>query len=280
MINNQPVMFVHGNKLVNKFHKAKSDKDELGRIVEHYTRWKSLSLAVKSRDESSIIELVKYLNEYKDIVEPFFDSRKNSAQELLQSSIIEEFFEYLFCNIEVEIGVDPYRQQAKSFVDIVFNPMTIRSLTELPDYTIRTKDHDFVIGGEIFLKFSSMKITEERIEKIIIPAVAIECKRYLERNMLDECSGTAEKVKRANPYCKYIVVSEFLKLDDSRPELSSIDEIFILRKQKNSERKTGKINPIYADLIFELYTDVVNHLKKMWWSPDTALVYGKVFNKI
>ena len=60
----------------------------------------------------------------------------------------------------------------------------------------------------------------------MVPAVAIECKRYLERNMLDECAGTAEKIKRATPYCLYLVVAEYLKMDDAAPEMSRIEEIF------------------------------------------------------
>ena len=90
---------------------------------------------------------------------------------------------------------------------------------------------------------------------MVVPAVAIECKRYLERNMLDECSGTAERVKRATPYCLYVVVSEYLKMDNARPELSRIDEIYVMRKQRNSERGASDFvaKPIDHTLVFDLY---------------------------
>lgn len=101
--------------------------------------------------------------------------------------------------------------------------------------------------------------------------VAIECKRYLERNMLDECSGTAEKFKKATPYCLYIIVSEFLKMDNASPELSRIDEIYVLRKQRNSERLADGFvpNPIYGDLVVEIYRQVQRHLSRVWWPVVT-----------
>jgi hypothetical protein len=40
---------------------------------------------------------------------------------------------------------------------------------------------------------------------IFVPAVALECKRHLERNTLAECAGLAARVKRATPYCLCVV---------------------------------------------------------------------------
>jgi len=99
--------------------------------------------------------------------------------------------------------------------------------------------------------------------------------------MLDECAGTAEKVKRATPYCLYFVVAEYLKMDDAAPEVSLIDEIFILRKQRNSERlSTGfRPNPIDPDLVWEIYDGSIRHLKKVWWDPSSALKTGKAFGR-
>ena len=98
--------------------------------------------------------------------------------------------------------------------------------------------------------------------------------------MLDECAGTAEKIKKATPYCKYFVVSEYLKMDDASPEISLIDEIFVLRKQRNSDRlETSFVpNPIYPDLVYEIYSDCLQHLSKIWWDPESGFRSGKVFN--
>ena len=130
------------------------------------------------------------------------------------------------------------------------------------------------------LTFSIEGVAGVTQDSVVVPAVAIECKRYLERNMLDECSGTAEKVKKATPYCLYFIVAEYLKMDDCRPELSKIDEIYILRRQRNSDRLAKNFipNPIYGDLVWDVYSRVLAHLGRIWWDPNSALETGKLFN--
>lgn len=276
-IDGQPDIFVHGSKLTNKL----AADERLKAAWELYEVWKSTSLAIEDRSPDGIRRLTTALNEYKDKVEPIFDGRPNSAQEVLQPSIIEEFFEYLFSYIEGDLKLNVIRKPASGYIGLIFNPKSIETLVEAPEYTIRKKDHDFVIGANISVSISSIGSDREMNDTIVVPAIAIECKRYLERNMLDECSGTAERIKKATPYCKYFVVAEFLKMDDASPEISLIDEIYILRKQRNSARLAAdfKPNPIDADLIVELYNDCVTHLKRVWWDPESGLKTGKVFNR-
>lgn len=273
----QPQLYIHGSKLRNKL----VTNPELRPVWEAYEKWSANSLAVVGRDQDAIAQLVTSLNEYKSIVEPLLDARPNSAQEVLQPSILEEFFEYLFCQIDEEVGEHLLRRPSSAFIDLVFNPKNIHSLATRPEYTVRKKDHDFVIGSSVMITFHVEGTAEKSQDSIVVvPAVAIECKRYLERNMLDECSGTAEKVKRATPYCLFFVVAEFLKMDDCRPELSRIDEIYVLRRQKNSDRLMASFipNPISADLIWDIYSKVLVHLARIWWDPDSALQTGKLFN--
>jgi hypothetical protein len=245
-----------------------------------YEEWKSESLKITSRSHNDIDKLVKLLNDYKNYVEPVFDGRKNSAQEVLQPSILEEFFEYLFCTIKSEIGIDLLRSPARGYVDLIFNPSDTKKLVEAPQYTIRRKDHDFVIGATAQITIQGQSSKQSSTESIVIPALAIECKRYLERNMLDECAGTAAKVKSATPYCKYFVVAEYLKMDNASPEISLIDEIYVLRRQRNSERLSPdfKPKPIHSDLIIDLYERCMEHIRRVWWHPESALEIGKVFN--
>jgi len=98
--------------------------------------------------------------------------------------------------------------------------------------------------------------------------------------MLDECAGTAARIKRVTPYTLFVVVAEYLKMDQSTPELSRIDEIYILRRQRNSARNAPGFVPlpIGADLVWDLYQRVRLHLERVWWDPDSALTRGKVFN--
>jgi hypothetical protein len=178
------------------------------------------------------------------------------------------------------VGVELLRRPASTFIGLIFNPKDIKSLTTAPEYTVRSKDHDFVLGARLEMRVAADGSTTSNSEKLVIPAAAIECKRYLERNMLDECAGTAERIKKATPYCRYIVAAEFLKLDRASPELSQIDEIYILRRQRNLERaRPGQsVNPIYGDLVAAIYGDVVTHLQRVWWDPNSGLDSGRVFN--
>lgn len=271
-----PQTFIHGSKLKRKV----LESPELKPLLGEYGRWSTKSLEIKTRTADDIKILVNLLNDYKSVAEPVLDSRMNSAQEVLQPSILEEFFEYLFCRLDEAIGAALLRKPSSAFIDLVFNPRDIKSLATKPEYTIHRKDHDFVIGASLSLTLTVEGQKDEQKDSIVIPAVAIECKRYLERNMLDECSGTADRVKKATPYCLFFVVAEYLKMDDCRPELSKIDEIYILRKQRNSERLAAdfKPNPIDDSLIFDLYTRVLKHLSRIWWNPDSALTTGKLFD--
>lgn len=118
----------------------------------------------------------------------------------------------------------------------------------------------------------------------VIPAVAIECKTYLERNMLDSCAATASRLKNAMPYCIYIVASEYMKMSDAAPELTDIDEVYILCKAKNADRERRKRahqDPfnIDAELIIDLYNRVCRHLNAIWWKPEDAVENGKIINR-
>lgn len=276
-----PKINIHGFKLHNKVQATKDP--QLKNVLDKYNVWLKESLKINGRTREDINRLVTLLNTYKNFAEPVFDSRANSAQEVLQPSIMEEFMEVLFCQLKNEINEDlPVREPEAGYIELMFNPKNVHSLASVPELTIRRKDHDFVIGSRVKVAFSSINSDKsgEREEDLVIPAVAIEVKRYLERNMLDECAGTASRVKSATPYCLYIIVSEYLKMDDCRPELSEIDEIYILRKQRNSERISAefKANPIDGDLVWDMYCLVISHLKRIWWDPESALKSGKLFN--
>jgi hypothetical protein len=69
-------------------------------------------------------------------------------------------------------------------------------------------------------------------------------------------------------------------MDDASPEVSLIDEIYVIRKQRNSDRLAAgfRPNPIYDDLICEIYDHCLSHLKKVWWDPNSGITTGKMFN--
>src|SRR5262245_47225599 len=120
--------FVHGSKLTRK---AAEDASLLP-ILEAYRNWRDLSERITGRSKGDIEELVKYLDQYKIFAEPLLDIRPNSAQEVLQSSILEEFFEYLFRFVERDLVEGLKTGPAAGFIDLVFNPKDVTSLVMEP----------------------------------------------------------------------------------------------------------------------------------------------------
>jgi hypothetical protein len=112
--------------------------------------------------------------------------------------------------------------------------------------------------------------TEIENVNIQVPAVAIECKTYLDKTMLEGSSTAGEQLKTRNPNALYIVVAEWLKLTENvNLKKYKIDQIYILRKQKNTDREfrflpTYEKKPIYADVVTHLYETVRTHLSVDW----------------
>lgn len=273
----------HGNLL-----KSKASKDaEIEKVYKEYLKFIKKISSIRIDNNIAISEFVNEFNIYRDSVLYTIESRKNSGQENLRSSMLEELFCHLFSDLIKEllpiIPNNLFLGKANSYVDLTFSPSSFREIFVKPNPYIHSKDQDFVLGVSLELIIKSDGATEIK-ENIIVPVLAIECKTYIERNMLDSCSGTARRLKSAMPYCLYIVASEYMKLKDEQPELSDINEIYILCKSSVSERSGARkegTNPhkIHDDLIIDLFNKVKGHLNSIWWSPDKALITGKIINR-
>ena len=273
----------HGNLL-----KSKSSSDaEINKVYQSYLKFIKNISSIKITNDKAISKFVGEFNIYRESVLYTIENRKNSGQENLRSSMLEELFCHLFSDLIGDlfptVPTNLLLGKANGYVDLTFSPSSFREIFIKPNPYIHSKDQDFVIGVRLELKIKADAANEIK-EDIIVPVLAIECKTYIERNMLDSCSGTARRLKSAMPYCLYIVASEYMKLKDEQPELSDINEIYILCKASVSERletrKQGaKPHIIQEDLIIDLFNKVKCHLNSIWWSPDKALTTGKIINR-
>jgi hypothetical protein len=285
----------HGPVLESKYKEAAAP--DLLMVLSAYRKFISDALAIRFtlRDPSSrlaaIKELTECLNLYRSVALPILEARDNSGQENLRSSILEEFFQLLLFPLTEAIRsshpVALTLGKANSYVSLTFTPGSFSALFENPVPNVHTKNQDFVLGCAVNLT-SSIKgqdpTTIGSSSEVVIPAVAIECKTYIERNMLDSCAGTAKRLKSAMPYCLYIVASEYMKMEDAYPELTDINELFILTKASNSDRlrfrAEGKPPHLICDsLICDVFEMVSDHLNKIWWSPEDALSRGRVIGR-
>jgi len=276
-------MFIHGNNLTQKMNGNKKYSDDLSKmylkdIHIEYEKWKEANLKLKGplsniecKEDSEIIKKrVNLLNEYKNFLDvkkyaEKFDSRSN-----LHSSVLEEFMYYLFKDIVGEISPNALMGKSHSFKDIFFRASSFKDMLIKPHSVIEKKDHDFSIGVKIDSIMKCNGSSQEEKETWDIPAIAIECKTYLDKTMLQDASTAAEQLKYKNPNAKYIVVAEWLKLTNAiNLKKYKIDQIYILRKQKNTDRDIRLTdnytkNPIFDDVIYHLFNDVRHFLTNSW----------------
>lgn len=275
-------MFVHGNNLEQKEnHKTKYrdkvSKQYLQEIRQQYDQWKTQNEQLvgpyneeNEIDSDIISQRVYLLNTYKDFLDQQHYAEKFDSRSNLHSSVLEEYMYYLFRDLVSRFSEHALIGKSHTFKDIFFRPDSYPHMLESPHALIETKDHDFAIGTKII---SKMKCNgNEKNEDYIwdLPAVAIECKTYLDKTMLQDASTAAQQLKYRNPNAMYIVVAEWLKLTDSvNLKKYKIDQIYVLRKQKNTDREfryDSKYikNPIYPDVVEHLFRNVREFLTADW----------------
>lgn len=276
-------MYIHGNNLrqketnPNARNNTPQHRELLAEIRPVYDAWKAANEALvgplaanDAGDQEVLARRVQLLNEYKDFIEArrfaeAFDSRSN-----LQSSVLEEFMYYLFRDLVNSLSEDALIGKSHSFKDIFFRPPSYAEMLRKAHSFVEKKDHDFAIGVTVEASLKTKSGVDSEPERWDLPAVAIECKTYLDKTMLQDISTAAEQLKVRNPNAIYIVVAEWLKLTEAvNLKKLKVDQIYILRKQKNTDREFRLLEgyekkPIYLDVVEHLFTTVRDHLTLPW----------------
>jgi hypothetical protein len=282
-------MFVHGNNLEQKEqHQTKYRDDDSRRYLTEirirYNEWKTANEnlvgpvgAATDQDLEIIEKRVQLLNEYKDFLDQQHYAEKFDSRSNLHSSVLEEFMYYLFRDLVKGISANALIGKSHSFKDVFFRANSYGAMVNSPSALIEKKDHDFAIGTSIkaVMRCAGSQVVEEHDWDV--PAVAIECKTYLDKTMLQDVSTAAEQLKQKNPNAMYIVVAEWLKLTESvNLKKFKIDQIYVLRKQKNTDREfrydsTYEKNPIYPDVVAHCFFTVREFLTTDW---DGGIAHG------
>lgn len=275
-------VFVHGQNIRQKMnnHRKYSDaesKEYLAEISEKYEIWKSENEKLvgpfkeKTKDDTNnIAKRVKLFADYKDFIDQQHYAEKFDSRSNLHSSVLEEFIYYLFKDLLLDFEGVPLVGKSHAFKDMFFAPKSFQEMVHKPSLRIEIKDHDFVIGVSINAKFKCNGSDEVEENEFEVPAIAIECKTYLDKTMLEASSNAAEQLKYKNPNSKYIVVMEWLKLSNSiNLQKYKVDQIYIFRKQKNTDREFRYAEdydkkPIDCLVIEHLFNTVREHLTSDW----------------
>lgn len=167
-------------------------------LLQVYETYRNDIDAVHDLTKNDIKILVETLNEYRKIALPVFDNLDNAGQKALGYTIMEEFFYHLF-NKKVQLmninHENLFLGKGNSYVSLSFSPSSFAEVFVKPSAYIHTKDQDFVLGVSVEISVSADG--NEETTATVIPVVAIECKTYLERNMLDSYAATASRLKNA-----------------------------------------------------------------------------------
>ncbi len=279
--------YVHGDNIFKK-ENPQSAKDRrkyggeiskqyLREIREKYEEWKTANLALsgpvkeaQASDIDIIRQRVALFNAYKDFIDQqkyaeHFDSRSN-----LHSTALEEFMYYLFKDLTTDYSIDALIGKSRAFKDLSFKSDSYLGMLTSPGALLEVKDYDFVIGATVNAEFKCKGADSVDAKSFDMPAIAIECKTYLDKTMLESCSTTGEQLKKNNPNALYIVVAERLKLSEAvNLKNCKIDQIYILRKQKNTDREDRFVegyvaNPVYEDVVWHLFSMVRDYLAADW----------------
>lgn len=292
---------VHGNNISAKERQEGKDSkpygDErsqelLSDIRSEYDKWRQKNIALKGPfiekkevDLEVIKKRVELLNEYKDFIDQQVYAEAFDSRSRLHSTVIEEFFVYLFGDLVADFSSQAHVGQSKAFKDIFFDPPNYDEMVDKPYANVEKKEHDFSIGVDIgtFMFTGKYKDNEPEKHNLNIPAVVIECKTYVDKTMLEGMSTAAEELVAKNPNAIYIAAAEWIKLtSEYNPRKFKLDQVYILRRQINTDQRFRfeegyEKNPIYSDVVEGLYNKVRNHITGNWeGGAEYAVETGKL----
>lgn len=209
-----------------------------------YTPFKNNQLLINSTKRNDIFRKVLLLNDYYRQVDNFLSGKPLiTEQSKFRSTILEEFCMYLFKDARIirKLGLEFYNKKIYSGI----------SLNSKGKPIIRTKDVDFCICKKI-----NMKIDEVDYD-VKIPIVAIECKTWLDKTMLNEAQFTSQKIKQGSPGTIVYIITGYHGIGiDEIPinNQTSIDQIYLIGNTR--------IN-IDKDTIYNLYNDTIKSIRKI-----------------
>lgn len=265
----------HGSNIYKKLADATDHADVIEDVAKSYLRWRSAAEELDldpDAEEAYVKAQTDLYSSHRDLLDEdrvdVFDSRG-----ALQPSALEEFCGFLFAPLlaryEGKIAVGHHLVYQRLY----FTAKNFEEFSQMPTPQYPTGNLDFVIGKEI----DSHLATEfsGKTTKIYVPAVAVECKTYLDRPRYIESEILATNIKRGFPRCLYIVVSEYLKLNLDRVDVfgSQIDRIYVWRRSQNVDRKIRRrdgigLEPLHVPAVLDFFQAVREHLEQDWAAPE------------
>ncbi len=234
----------HGSKLVALLENDKLPESDRPRIVQQISLYEEWILAMNScqfKGDKLLERQVELLNEYKKSVELdlIFDSKhdflyRQKGQLKLENSILEEFLPKLF-DVRLVPGLKRIKgfecSSGSNFAGLSFDS----PLAPLPDggVRIKSKAQDFSITKKYRIQIEQTGTEADIVSEYIhVSAFTAEIKTNLDKTMFQEAAATAADLKKAVTSSRYFLLCEWLDMAPVSTNLTSIDEVIILRKGK------------------------------------------------
>jgi Bpu10I-like restriction endonuclease len=260
-------------KKVKDHHgKGTSRSETIDEILKRYRIWRKVTFeADEAKDKAAVIaaKVIAFdtYSSYLD-TEPVdeFDSRG-----ALVSSALEEFCYYLLKPILDKFPKALVGKQ-DTYQGLYFTATNFQQLLKLPTAHTPVNTLDFIIGSHVEGIIKNEKVDESF--DIRLPAVAVECKGYLDRPRFIESQNMASAIKSAFPQCLYILVAQSLKLNTKKIGVApNIDGIYVWRRMQNIDRKIRRkdgtqLNPLHTPAVEHFYDRVEKHLTTDWQMAD------------
>lgn len=259
---------VHAKSILtqcNNMRKAHSSADKkkcdcLKSILAQYNEYLSAN-SILGIDDETIVKRVAALNRYYDFLHENGYDNLFSAQTKFRPTILEEFMAILFRDLIEECRKNcPCGKlnlgAVKAYANLYFYGKDFSAFVEKPTIGLNLKDQDFAIYRDV-----EFKVDGGEAVVASLPIVAVECKSYIDKTMLEGSVATAEKIKAGNPYALFCMVSEQYDVSmNVDPAYSRIDQIYVLRKK--TRREPWK--DIDADVVISFVRLVKGHLVRPW----------------
>ena len=241
-------MFAHHNNLLTKVEK---DYKKIGKEINNFLNDVYLDVKEKllkldyNNNPNSFIMAAQTIDSYLKELDDFSSRYSISSQSKFRSSFLEEICVYLFSNFK----------EIKNNKLGIFNKRIYAGIqlnNNLEVYVL-TKDVDFCIGNKVNLSIDGKSID------IIVPAIAIEVKTYLDGTMFNEVMFSGSSLKNATSTVKTYVLMEYKDLSDqkifSARSRNEIDEMFVL--------KNKPIDNLNSDVLKDFYDEIISTLKSI-----------------
>ncbi|MBO7298473.1 MAG: Bpu10I family restriction endonuclease [Kiritimatiellae bacterium] len=263
---------VHAKNILTR--KSRNDNvAKLDLIARKYIEYYSANLE-KGFNESIIKKRVIALNRYYNYIHEEGYDNLYSAQTKFRPTILEEFMAILFRDLveDVATNISDCKLDLgaiKAYTNLFFYGQDFISFVENPTIGLNLKDQDFAVYRTV-----DIKVDDNDSVKACLPIVAVECKTYVDKTMLEGSVATADKIKVGNPYSLFCIISEFYDVSiNVDPAYSRIDQIYILRKS----RRKDSWKEIDADVVLDFVDFVKKHLTRPWSNIEKKLVEtGKI----